>query len=91
MRVPRGRVLQCFSLKTRLYARYLSSSSSLPPPPLRHYTEVLGVAHTDSFAKIKVAFRSLAKENHPDLNPNADERKMQELLQAYAEAKEEVR
>ena len=69
----------------------ISHLPPLSPPPLRHYTEVLGVAHTDSFAKIKVAFRSLAKENHPDLNPNADERKMQELLQAYAEAKEEVR
>ena len=54
-----------------------------------HYTDVLGVSHTDSFATIKAAFQALAKENHPDLNPGADERKMQLLLEAYFDAKEE--
>ena len=61
--------------------RHFSSST--------HYTDVLGVSHTDSFATIKAAFQALAKENHPDLNPDADERKMQMLLEAYSDAKEE--
>ena len=36
----------------------------------RDYYEILGLTRGASDADIKKAFRKLAKENHPDLNPD---------------------
>ena len=38
--------------------------------PQRDYYQVLGVAETATTDEIKKAFRRLAKQHHPDRNPN---------------------
>jgi molecular chaperone DnaJ len=52
----------------------------------RDYYEVLGLARTATVDEIKTAYRKLAKEYHPDMNPNdrkAAEEKFKELSEAY--------
>lgn len=52
---------------------------------MRNPYEVLGVAPTASAADIQKAYRKLAKESHPDLNPGdkAAEEKFKEIAGAY--------
>ena len=51
----------------------------------RDYYEVLGVARTANEGDLKSAFRKLAKEHHPDKNPDdkAAEAKFKEAAEAY--------
>jgi len=51
----------------------------------RDYYEVLGVQKNASDGEIKKAFRNLAKDNHPDKNPNdqAAESRFKEINEAY--------
>ena len=51
----------------------------------RDYYEVLGVARTASDKEIRNAYRKLARQFHPDLNPNdkAAERRFKEISEAY--------
>jgi curved DNA-binding protein len=50
------------------------------------YYEILGVPRTATEAEIKKAFRKLAREHHPDRNPNnreASETKFKKISEAY--------
>ena len=51
----------------------------------RDYYEILGVDRTASDAEIKRAYRKLAKQYHPDVNPDdkASEAKFKEINEAY--------
>ncbi len=55
-------------------------------PEKRDYYEVLGVAKGASDEEIKKAYRKLAKQYHPDLNPDdkASEAKFKEASEAYS-------
>jgi len=52
----------------------------------RDYYEVLGLSKSASDSDIKKAYRTLAKEHHPDLNPGdtAAEARFKEIAEAYA-------
>lgn len=51
----------------------------------RDYYEILGISKTASADEIKLAFRRLARQYHPDVNDAADaEEKFKELNEAYA-------
>ncbi|KAK9749562.1 hypothetical protein RND81_02G134600 [Saponaria officinalis] len=68
--------------------RWLSTSTDSAHPEFSdsdNAYEVLGVAETSSFKDIKVSFRKLAKETHPDLvsSSQADSKRFVEILAAY--------
>lgn len=52
----------------------------------RDYYEVLGIGRDADDATIKKAFRTLAKQYHPDMNPGSEENehKFKEVQEAYA-------
>jgi curved DNA-binding protein len=54
-------------------------------PPIPNYYEVLGVAEDASAEDIKRVYRKLAREHHPDRNPDnaAAEERFKEIQQAY--------
>ena len=51
----------------------------------RDYYEILGLSRGASEEEIKKAYRRLAKENHPDLNPDDKdaEARFKEINEAY--------
>ena len=51
----------------------------------RDYYEVLGVSRSADEKELKLAFRKLAKQHHPDANPDskAAEHKFKEINEAY--------
>ncbi len=54
--------------------------------PGRDYYEILGVDRSASQAEVKRAFRRLARQHHPDVNPNDPqaEARFKEIAEAYA-------
>src|SRR4051812_82075 len=56
--------------------------------PFRDYYDVLGVPRSATDDEIKLAYRKLAREHHPDLHQGKDKdlhhRRMQEVNEAYA-------
>ena len=52
---------------------------------MKDYYKILGVSSKASDDEIKKAFRKLAREHHPDANPNnkASEAKFKEFSEAY--------
>ena len=57
---------------------------------MTNFYEILGVTSEAGLAEIKAAFRKLAKEFHPDKNPNGNER-FETILKAYERLKGNVR
>ena len=52
--------------------------------PVRNYYAILGVSRTSSADEIKKAYRRLARELHPDLNPSAEaQERFKEVTAAY--------
>jgi DnaJ-class molecular chaperone len=52
------------------------------PPSLTHY-QVLNIPPESSSDEIKVAFRQLALEKHPDKNPSSSEEEFRRIQQAW--------
>ena len=49
----------------------------------KNYYKTLGVSKDATKEEITASYRRLAKENHPDFNPNADEEIIREINEAY--------
>jgi curved DNA-binding protein len=57
----------------------------MPATDFKDYYQILGVSKTANESEIKKAFRKLARQYHPDLNPNdhTAEAKFKEINEAY--------
>lgn len=52
--------------------------------PQKNYYEILGVSYAATQDEIKKAFRTLAKQYHPDINPDPNATEiMQKIAEAY--------
>jgi molecular chaperone DnaJ len=60
-------------------------ATSTGMPTKRDYYEVLGIERTAAAAEIKTAYRKLARQHHPDVNPDdpSAEEKFKEVQEAY--------
>ena len=66
-----------------LHFRYMASSSTPTPPvnqPVSPYT-LFNLSKRATETDIRTKFRELAYENHPDLNPDADDGAMTEIVE----------
>ena len=59
---------------------------------MKNYYSILGVSESASFKEIKTAYRKLAFELHPDLNPiSTDNKNFSEISEAYRILKDPLR
>ena len=60
--------------------------------PSKDYYKILGIPKTSKISDIKKKYYQLARESHPDQNPNADQDKFKRVTNAYTIlSKEETR